>query len=369
MRTTRVAIVGCGQIADAHLLQLRRIANADIVAVCDQYHDLAHQAAARFRVRDAFDDLAVTLAKTRPDVAHVTTPPDTHHSIVLQCLQAGVHVYVEKPFALDVLEARHLVDVAESRGLQICLGHDQLFDPAWQTCRAMVERRELGDIVHIESIQGYDLAGSFGAVFSTDPCHWVHQLPGGLFQNVMSHALARITDLMDDPAPRVHARWFSRSPGASFPSDLTVLLAGDRTSATLIFSSVMRPVQTIARVFGTKSSIEVDLDARTVTRYASATFPGPLVKIELAWRRASQAIANLAENVCRISRADLHYFEGMRCLFERFYESIETGTEPPVSHRSALRTTSIMDDIFSQCRRDDPRLTSWPVLAMREARM
>jgi predicted dehydrogenase len=368
MRTIRVAVVGCGQIADAHLLQLRRIATVGIVAVCDRHLDLARQAAARFGVRDCFDDLAVLLARNRPDVVHVTTPPDTHHSIALQCLHAGVHVYVEKPFALDVVEARHLVDIAESRGLQICLGHDQLFDPAWQACREMVKRRELGDIVHVESIQGYNLAGPFGAVVSTDPRHWVHQLPGGLFQNVMPHALARITDFMDDPAPRVYARWFSRAPGASFPSDLTVLLVGERMSATLLFSSVVRPVQKVARIFGTKSSIEVDLDARTVTRYDSASFPGPLAKIELPWRRASQAVANLAENVWRIVRADLHYFEGMRCLFERFYESIETGTEPPISHRDAIRITSIMDDIFTQCRRDDPRPTNWPLLAMEEER-
>jgi predicted dehydrogenase len=184
-------------------------------------------------VRAAFDDLAVMLVKTRPDVVHVTTPPHTHHSIVLQCLQAGVHVYVEKPFALDATEARHLVDVAESSALHICLGHDQLFDPAWQACRDMARRCQLGDIVHIESIQGYDLAGPFGAVLSTDPEHWVHHLPGGLFQNVMSHALARITDFMDDAAPRVYARAFSRSPRACFPSDLTVLLVGSDDRARL----------------------------------------------------------------------------------------------------------------------------------------
>lgn len=369
MRRISVAVVGCGQVADAHLLQLRRIANADIVAVCDQHLELAHQAAVRFGVPCTFDDLAMMLATVRPDVVHVTTPPHSHHAIVLQCLQAGVDVYVEKPFTLDVVEARHLVDIAESRGLKICLGHDQLFDPAWQTCRRMVERGELGEIVHVESIEGYNLRGPFGAVFSSDSGHWVHQLPGGLFQNVMSHALARITDLMDDPAPLVDARWFSRAPGTSFPSDLRVLLVGERTSATLTFSSVMRPVRKIARVFGTRSSIEVDLDARTVTRDVPAAFPGALVKIELPCRRAWQAVGNLARNVWRMSRADLHYFEGMHCLFERFYESIETGTEPPVCHRDAIRTTAIMDDIFSQCRHNDPRLANaWASLAMKEAR-
>ena len=89
----RIALVGCGQIADAHLQEMRHVALAEPVAVCDRQIDLARQAAARFEVPRVFDDLGRMLAEARPDVLHVTTPPHTHLAIALQALGRGVHVY------------------------------------------------------------------------------------------------------------------------------------------------------------------------------------------------------------------------------------------------------------------------------------
>jgi predicted dehydrogenase len=98
----RVALVGCGQIADAHLQEVRKIAGAQLVAVCDRHRDLARQAAARFGVPGVYDDLDALLREARPDVLHVTTPPQTHAAVAKQALAAGVHMYVKKPFDIFV---------------------------------------------------------------------------------------------------------------------------------------------------------------------------------------------------------------------------------------------------------------------------
>ncbi|MFN7983317.1 MAG: Gfo/Idh/MocA family oxidoreductase [Vicinamibacterales bacterium] len=74
-RTLRIGLVGCGQIADAHLGELGKIPAADIVATCDSYRDLAEQAAARFNVPAYFDSMDEMFRQTRPDVVHITTPP------------------------------------------------------------------------------------------------------------------------------------------------------------------------------------------------------------------------------------------------------------------------------------------------------
>src|SRR5947209_3420949 len=97
----KVALVGCGQIADAHLQEVRKVAGAELVAVCDRHAELAGQAAARFGVPAAYQDLGRLLREARPDVVHVTTPPHTHAAVARECLEAGAHVYVEKPFALN----------------------------------------------------------------------------------------------------------------------------------------------------------------------------------------------------------------------------------------------------------------------------
>src|SRR5258708_21790211 len=100
-RKLRVALIGCGQIADAHLGEIRKIPRAELVAVCDRERDLALQAAARFGVAGVFDDVSQMLASAKPDVVHITTPPHTHRPLATEVLEAGAHAYVEKPFAVD----------------------------------------------------------------------------------------------------------------------------------------------------------------------------------------------------------------------------------------------------------------------------
>ena len=103
--TLAVAVVGCGQIADAHLSTIRNIPGTRVVAVCDHYPDLARQAAERFRVPGVYSDFERMLERARPDVVHITTPPHTHAFLTCQALAVGAHVYVEKPFTIDAAEA------------------------------------------------------------------------------------------------------------------------------------------------------------------------------------------------------------------------------------------------------------------------
>lgn len=345
----RIALIGCGQIADAHLQELRLIEGTAAVAVCDRHLDLAKQAAARFDVPHAFDSVADMLATARPHVVHVTTPPHTHAALAVQCLNANAHVYVEKPFTVNVHEADTVLRAAERNGRLVCLGHDQLFDPVWLECRQLYESGALGDIVHVDTIWGYDLDGPFGRLLAGNTDHWVHRLPGGLFQNVISHGLARIMDFLPDAVPRVQAEWF-RMGLATFPSELRVYIRGERATGSLMFTTQARPAQKWARVYGTRMTVEIDFDARVVRKYRAPSAPSALAKVQLPWWQLKDAAANFAGAVKRLSKSDLRFFAGMQELLRRFYAAIETGGPVPVSHAEARRVTGVMDAIFQDCR-------------------
>src|SRR5271157_415253 len=317
----KVALVGCGQIADAHLEQIGRARHAELVGVCDQQIDLARQAAARFGVPRVFDDLGNMLETIRPDVLHVTTPPHTHHAIALRALGAGVHVYVEKPFAVNTAEADEMIDAAEAAGRLACVGHDQLLDPTWLECRRLVLSGTIGRVVHVDSYQGYDLDGPFGRAFANDPDHWLRRLPGGLFQNVMSHALYRITNLAVESPPRVSASWFGEK-AIGLPTELRATLLWPAMSAHLVFSSTARPIRRVAKIHGTRGGVEIDLDAQVIRRDWGAKAPGAFGKLEVPIRQLREAAGNSATNIWRFLRARIHYFEGMRRLFESFYAAI-----------------------------------------------
>ena len=120
----KVAIVGCGKIADAHASQIQRVGGCEIVGVCDRELLMAKQLYERFPVKRYFADLSDLVSEARPDVVHITTPPESHFEIARFCLENGCHVYVEKPFTLDADEAQRLIDLAEQNGLKLTLaGH------------------------------------------------------------------------------------------------------------------------------------------------------------------------------------------------------------------------------------------------------
>src|SRR4029079_7044998 len=87
----RIGIVGCGKIADAHASQIQRIAGCEIVGVCDREPLMAKQLFGRFPIRRCYGDLDEMLAEARPDVVHITTPPQSHYDLARRCLEAGAH--------------------------------------------------------------------------------------------------------------------------------------------------------------------------------------------------------------------------------------------------------------------------------------
>jgi predicted dehydrogenase len=348
-----VALVGCGQIADAHLQELAKIHGARVVAVCDRLRDLAVQAAARFGVPEIYDDLAAMLAQVKPDVVHVATPAQTHFAIARQCLLAGSHVYVEKPFTRTIEEAEGLVALAAEHGLRVCVGHDQLFDPVWIALRNRVVANEIGPVRHVESILGYPIGGQFGAQVAADSKHWVRQLPGGLFQNTISHPLYRITEFLLDDEPWIEAGW-SRQPAYDFPTDLWVQLRGDEVSASLTFCSSMAS-QRVTRVYGEKGALEVEFDSQVIRRIGPSKARGAFGKLAGPWAQWREAGRNLKQNVKRFLRSDIHYFAGLRGLSERFYESIQAGKPSPIAPEEIVRVTRIMDRIFESAKAKEGR--------------
>lgn len=344
-----MGLVGCGQIADAHLQQIRRVPIAEPVAVCDLEPLLARQAAERFAVPGQFTNLDEMLEVARPDVVHLTTPVQTHAPLTIQLLEAGVHVYVEKPFTVDAAEAQQVIEVAERTGRQVCLGHDQLFDPTWIEACNLVASGAVGEVEHVESVLGYPIDGPFGKLVASDPDHWVRHLPGGLFQNTISHPLYRITEFLTDPEPDVWATWFNKTRGIPFPTELRAHFRGERVTGTLTFTSTTEPRYRTTRILGTQAGMEVDLESQLIRFDRRTRLLGAFSKVEAPLQHLRESFRNVRRGFSRFLRADCHYFNGMKETFRRFYRSILDGTDPPVAFDEALRVTRLMDHMFEQC--------------------
>jgi len=352
----KVAIAGCGKIADAHAEQIRRISGSDLVAVCDREPLMARQLAERFNVGRYFSELGRLLEESRPDVVHVTTPPQSHFEIARQCLEHGCHVYVEKPFTLDAREAEELVALAEGRRLRLTVGHDAQFSPATRRMRELVRQGYLGDpVVHMESYYGYDLGdAAYAGAFLRDTEHWVRRLPGGLLQNVMSHGIARIAEFVSGENPRVMACGFVspllRGLGSEDVLDelRVVIVDDDHRTAFFTFSSQMRPLLQQFRIFGSRNALLLDELQQTVVKLRGAPFKSYAERFLPPVIFAKEYLANAARNVRQFLANEFHMESGKKELIAAFYRSIGEGDPTPIPYREILITSRLMDSIVEQ---------------------
>ncbi len=354
----RVAIVGCGKIADAHADQIRRIPGCDIVGVCDREPLMAQQLAERLNAVPYFDDLGTLLERARPDVVHITTPPQSHFEIAHACLAQGCHVYIEKPFTPDARAAVELVQLAERRRLKLTVGHDAQFSHAARRMRDLVRRGYLGDsIVHMESYYGYDLANTmYARTFLGDRDHWVRKLPGGLLQNVISHGIARIAEFLRGDNPVVFAHGFvsphlQRMVGEDVLDELRVIVVDEyQTTAYFTFSSQMRPSLNQFRIFGSANGLLLDEHQQLLVRLRGSSFKSYLERFVPAVIFAKQYMANALNNGRLFLANDFHMESGKKELIGAFYRSIVDGTSAPIPLREILLTARLMDSIFDQLR-------------------
>ena len=352
----RACIIGCGKIADSHALAIGMTPNAEIVGVCDREELMARQLADRFQVKRHFKAIHEMLEAVRPDVVHITTPPQSHFEIGKYCLEAGCHAYIEKPFTVDSHEAEELIRLAEAKKLKLTVGNDEQFSPVAIQMRNLINRGYLGGSpVHMDAYHCYDLGDErFARAFLSDKAHWVRKLPGQLMHNIISHGIVKIVEYLPADNVNVIAHGFTsgflnRIGEDELIDELRVIISDDlKTTAYFTFSTQMRPPLMELRIFGPTNGLLLDQDHHSLIRMPGRSHKSYLQKIIPLNDFAKQYRRNLFTNIKLFMRREFHMQQGLRNLISLFYISILEDSAVPIPYRNILLTTRIMDEIFAQ---------------------
>ncbi len=119
----------------------------DLCWLCDASEERRAEFAERYpdaRVTGDFDEL---LAAEDVDAVVIATPVPTHYPLARAALEAGKHVFVEKPPAMRAAEMKELIELAEARGLVLMPGHLLLYHPAVQKLKELIDDGELGEVL------------------------------------------------------------------------------------------------------------------------------------------------------------------------------------------------------------------------------
>jgi predicted dehydrogenase len=316
---------------------------------------MAAQLAERFRVPGSYADLDEMLSAARPDVVHITTPPQSHFSLAKQCLEFGSHVYLEKPFAITAAEAEALIDLAQNRGLKITVGHNYQFTLEMLEMRRLVEQGFLGGKpVHLESYWSYNLADlTYVGPVLGNRSHWVRQLPGQLFHNIISHGIAKLSEFLDDRLSAVvataHQSPHLRLLGAGEVLDELRVSIQDvnGTTAFFCFSTQIKGMNQL-RVYGPANSLVADIITGSLVRSKGRAHKSYLTYFIPPLQLAGEHLRNGARNLANFVRQRLHQDFGMKELIYRFYKSVRGHALVPIPYREIILTARIMDEIFAQ---------------------
>jgi predicted dehydrogenase len=149
--TVRIGVVGCGYWGPNLVRNLRQSPDCQLKVVCDASEArLSH-------MRRLHPDVATThkfeelLNDPELDAVVIATPVRFHYEMAKSVLNAGKHVFIEKPMARTEAEGEELVNLAERQGLVLMVGHTFLFSPAVRRMKEIVDAGDIGEVQYISA--------------------------------------------------------------------------------------------------------------------------------------------------------------------------------------------------------------------------
>lgn len=352
-----IGIIGCGKIADQHVEQIQKIPGCRVVAATDSEPLMARQFCERFKIAAQYQDVGQMLTLSDATVIHITTPPQSHYPLATQCMEAGYHVYVEKPFTLNTLEAESLIQLANKKNVKLTVGHNAQFTHVALRMRQAVKENYLGGSpVHMDAYYCYNFGDpSYAKSLLGDKDHWVRNMPGNLLQNIISHGIAKIAEFIKGDHPEVLAKGFTspmlKKIGENeIVDEVRVIIIDNESPATayFTFSSQMKPTLHQFQIYGPQNGLIIDDDHQMLVKIPGRTYKSYLNQFVPPAKIAKSYFSNCTHNIKAFLKRDLYNDAGMKDLIEKFYNSICYDIPLPLPYREILITSRIMDDIFNQ---------------------
>jgi 2-alkyl-3-oxoalkanoate reductase len=336
----KIGVVGAGVISGIHLTAASSYPGGELVGIADRDIARARAQAERFSIKHSFDNVADLLA-LKPDVVHVLTPPGSHESVTLEALQAGAHVYVEKPMATSVASCERMAHAAAAANRQLCVGHCWVYNPAMTRARRLLESGEAGAVLQAASSWNFDI--SRAPTFGKD--HWSTEMPGGLAEDVVVHPLSVLIHLLG-ASRRTFAVKRSGTTANGGPEDMRALLDCEHGLGTLSVSFRARPDLALADIWCERMLLRLNLSSMTLTIHRDLPMPRKIARGVSNLDIAGQLVAGTAGTVWKLIRRKVDGSYGIVPLIHAFYAALESERPAPVGPAEGIQSLAVLRSIW-----------------------
>ncbi len=316
----KVGVIGTGHLGRFHTRVYSELPGCELVGVFDTDGERAAAVANEYGTT-AFDDLPTLIDMV--DAASIAVPTTSHHETGMACIDAGVHVLIEKPIASTVEQARELVEAARRRGVRIQVGHIERFNQATRAALAVlrdpkfIEAHRLGVFVP----RGTDVA---------------------VVLDLMIHDIDLILSAVRSPVARIDAVGV---PVLSPTIDIANarLTFEDGCVANVTASRVSRDRVRKIRFFQSDAYVSIDTMGPAVEVIHRKDVPK-----ELMLRVASGEIEGGLENIIEIEQPPMDGADALELELEAFLDAVESGSRPVVDGEDGLKALEVALEIMRQ---------------------
>lgn len=318
---------------------LRLKKDVDLCAVCDLNEAVARAIAKEFRIPHVYSDVSEMLSKEGLDVVDVCTPPQVHAPIAVEAMESGCHVLLEKPMALKVSDCDDMIKDSEKYGSKLSVVHNQLFYPPFMKALELVDRGAVGKLTGMSV-----LSLTHRKEFMSLKDHWIHRLPGGAVGETGPHSVYMSLAFLKN----VKEINVSASKSLEYPwvlyDDYRIELVGENMTSSIIISHANDCTASEVELFGTDTSIKMDLQSMLLIKYRRENLTPMSVALS-SLNTAGQMTKGVLTNAFRvmINRPML----GHDIMIEKFVKSIINDQPVPVSPEEGRETIRVMEMIIN----------------------
>ncbi len=253
MEKIRYGIIGFGAFAERAIMPAIRSANnSELVAIQKRSLDMAKWKAQEYEISFYFDSVEALVASPEVDAVFIVSANSQHHSETLAAAKAKKHVLVEKPMAINLSQAKEMIEVCERAGVTLMVGHMLRFSPLIQRMKEIVQSGMLGEITFAQSHFVYDAKISQRS--------WVldkNAAGGGPLFDIAIHCLDSMRCILNDDRVEVVKSLMQPNHTASSVEKTSLLsLQFSKGTIATIYTSYETPYrQAFIEFFGTKGSM------------------------------------------------------------------------------------------------------------------
>jgi nucleoside-diphosphate-sugar epimerase/predicted dehydrogenase len=350
----KVGLIGSGQIAKVHGRQLLQQPYSSIVGIADMDVARARLLANELGVNAYYQDASTMIVEQKPDIVHITTPPQSHAPMSILAMKHGCHVLVEKPMALTIDDAQEMIVTAQQNNVQLCVNHNMVFENVFQQALHLARTGTIGNIISIETRFLYNAKRNpallrEGAEYS----HWAYRLNGGILQDLLPHPASLLMEFIPDITT---VQSIGKNHGLlpeTWQDDISILVQSTTASGYIRVSLTEWPDTVDLIIRGKEGTITSDLFTNVLTYQRKCDLPRAVIRGFSGFQLSFQYLRTSLGNTYKAFLGRIDKSNGIGHVIQKFHEFIRNGGEPPTSLDKSLRVVELISKVWPVPRVDN----------------